>query len=235
MAKFLDSKAAQIGAGATIALWMSLVKRTTRWEVRHFQRVAPIIDSGEGLIALTWHSRFALLNSAWKRGWQRPHVMISLSREGNVVHYTSRALGLSTIRGSSRKPGSAKRKGGDRAASEALEALERGGCVVITPDGPRGPRQRLQMGALRLARASGAPLVPCAFAVSRRKVARSWDGTVLPGLFGRGTIVWGEPVRVADDMDAEGLEALRLAIEARMNADLAEADAACGHSRSLPA
>ena len=231
----LDNRTAQVTLGSAIALWMALVKRTTRWEVRHPERLAPITDSDQGLIALTWHSRFALLNSAWRRGWQSPHVMVSRSREGAVVHYTSRALGLATLRGSARKPGKTATKGGEQAASQALAALRGGACVVITPDGPRGPRQRLRIGALRLARASGVPLMPCALAVSRRRHAKSWDRTLLPGLFGRGVILWGEPLRIPPDTDDAALEAMRAELEARMNADLAEADRATGHAHSHPA
>ena len=221
--------------GGVIAAHMAIVKRTTRWEVLHFERVQDIVESGEGLIALTWHSRFAMLNSAWRRGWQMPHVMISRSRDGNIVHYTSRALGLQTIRGSSKKAGSVKVKGGGRAAAEAVDAVKGGGCVVITPDGPRGPRQRLQMGALRLARATGAPLVPCSFAVAKRKTFESWDRTVLPGWFGRGVILWGEPLRVPPGASDAEMESMRVSLEARMNSDLAEADRLTGHPASLPA
>ena len=211
---------------------MALVKRTTRWEVRGFERVRPIVESGEGLIALTFHSRFLMLNSAWKKEWQMPHVMISRSRDGNVVHRTSRALGLQTIRGSTRKLTSDRDKGGRGAGNAALRALEQGACVVITPDGPRGPRQRVQPGALRLAKLSGAPIVPCAFAVSRRRTLGTWDRMVVPKLFGRGVIQWGEPMRVGPDDD---VDAIRVELEARMNADLAEADRAVGHEPCLPA
>ena len=219
--------------GTLIAAHMAVVKRTTRWDVRHVERVEDIVGNGKGVIALTWHSRFLMLNSAWKRRWQMPHVMISRSRDGNIVHHASRALGLQTIRGSTRKLG--KQKGGSTAGNETVRALEAGGCIVITPDGPRGPRQRLQPGALRLARLTGAPLIPCAFAVSRRKTIGSWDRTVLPGWFGRGVILWGEPVTLARDTSDAELERMRAELEARMNADLATADRATGHAPSEPA
>jgi len=238
--KLSQSKPVKIVLGTLIAAHMAMVKRTNRWDVRNLDRVAHLVGSDQGIIALTWHSRFLLLNSAWQRGWQMPHVMISRSHEGDIVHYTSRALGLQTIRGSSRKLNASKvsptrHKGGRHAGAETLTALETGGCIVITPDGPRGPRQRLQVGALRLARLSGAPLIPCAFATSRRKAFRSWDRTLLPGWFGRGIIIWGEPVTIPRDTSDDDLETLRENIESAMNADLATADAATGHTPVPPA
>jgi lysophospholipid acyltransferase (LPLAT)-like uncharacterized protein len=141
-------------------------------------------------------------------------------------------LGLKTIRGSRPKKG--KNKGGDAAAAAALTALKSGGCVVITPDGPRGPRQRLGEGPLRLSRATGAPIMPCTFAVARRKQFNSWDRFILPKLFGKGLILWGTPVIVpAETSDAE-LESFRVTIETEMNALLSEADNELGHAAVDP-
>jgi len=110
---------------------MRLIKRTTRWDVRHAERVSHILGSGSGVIALTWHSRFLMLTAAWEADELDPYVMISRSRDGAVVAGTCKALGLKTIRGSAKKKG--KYKGGDAAAAAAMTAVRSGGCVVITP------------------------------------------------------------------------------------------------------
>jgi len=221
--------------GGLVALWMTLVKYTTRWEIIHAERAAPIIESGEGLIALTFHSRFLLLTSAWKKRFQHPHVLISRSRDGAVVAWTCRWLGLSTVRGSAKNAAKTKVKGGGKAGREILDAIEGGGCIVITPDGPRGPRQRVPIGPFRLAKLSGAPVLPCTFAVANRKQFDSWDRFVLPLPFGRGRIVWGTPQHVMDDADEAEIEAIRARVETEMNALLAEADAALGHEPVQPA
>jgi lysophospholipid acyltransferase (LPLAT)-like uncharacterized protein len=48
-------------------------------------------------------------------------------------------LGLSVVTGSSSK-------GGAHALREMIRLLKRGFRIGITPDGPRGPRMRVQMG-----------------------------------------------------------------------------------------
>ena len=231
--RLLRRPAVQSGLGWSLAQYMRLIKRTTRWEVRDAERVSHILGSGDGVIALTWHSRFLMLTSAWKADELDPYVMISRSRDGAVVAGTCKALGLKTIRGSRKKKG--KDKGGDAAAAAAMTALRSGGCVVITPDGPRGPRQRLGDGPLRLARATGTPIMPCIFAASRRKQFDSWDRFILPKLFGKGLILWGTPVSVpAQTSDAE-LEDIRLSIETEMNELLSAADTELGHHAVEPA
>ena len=231
--RLLRRPGVQSTLGWSVAQYMRLIKRTTRWEFRYAERVSHILGSGNGVIALTWHSRFLMLTAAWEADELDPYVMISRSRDGAVVAATCKALGLKTIRGSRPKKG--KDKGGDAAAAGALTAIRSGGCVVVTPDGPRGPRQRLGEGPLRLSRATGAPIMPCTFAVARRKQFDSWDRFVLPKLFGKGLILWGTPTAVPAETSDADLKAIRLKIETEMNALLAEADIQLGHEAVDPA
>ncbi|MGB0908028.1 MAG: lysophospholipid acyltransferase family protein [Maricaulaceae bacterium] len=233
--RFMRSSFVASLVGWLVAAYMVLVKHTTRWEFLHAERAAPIMGNGKGVIALTWHSRFLMLNSAWKKSYQMPHVLISRSRDGEIVARTSHFLGLKTIRGSAKKAGTTKKgKGGAAASRDMIEALERGGCIVITPDGPRGPRQRLGEGPLRLAKLSGVPLLPCTFAIKSRKQFGSWDKFILPLPFGRGQIIWGTPQYVPANITSEKLEALRLDIETEMNDLLAQGDNALGHEPTWP-
>ena len=103
-----------------------------------------------------------------------------------------------------------------------LKIIQSGENVAITPDGPRGPRMRAQAGIVLLARLSGAPIVPATYAVSRRKLASSWDRFVIALPFSRGVYLWGAPIYVARDADEEALENARLELENSLN-DLTEA------------
>ena len=227
----LRSRFMQALIGSLIAAYMRLIKYSTRWEFDRADIAAPVIKKGQGLIALTWHSRFMMLNSAWAhKSWPHPHVLISRSRDGEIVAQTCKSLGLSVIRGSAKKITKAQDKGGGKAGRDIIGTLDNGGCVVITPDGPRGPRQRLNIGALRLARLSGYPVLPCLFAVKNRKQFKSWDRFILPLPFGRGAIIWGTPLHIAPETTDDALELLRVQMETEMNALLAMADQRMGHA-----
>ena len=228
--KIMQSSFMQTLIGSFVAAYMVLIKYSTRWEFDRANISAPVIKKGQGLIALTWHSRFLMLNCAWNRKtWPHPHVLISRSRDGEIVAKTCQFLGLSVIRGSAKKITKMQDKGGEKAGRDIIGTLDKGGCVVITPDGPRGPRQRLNIGALRLARLSGYPVLPCLFAVKNRKQFKSWDRFVLPLPFGRGAIIWGTPLHIAPETSDEALELLRVQVETEMNALLAIADQRMGH------
>lgn len=233
--RFMRSKPVQATLGFILAAYMVLVKYTTRWSVERMDQVQPIIDSGQGAIGLTWHSRFMMLNAAWKKKWQNPHILISLSRDGALVAYTTKFLGIQTIRGSARKAGSNKAKGGSAALRQMMAAIQNNDVVVITPDGPRGPRQRIGKGPLGLARMAGVPIVTMTFAVRNRIQFKSWDRFVLPLPFGRGIIIWGTPLTIPAGASDEELENYKKQIEDEMNAFLKDADTRLGREPVLPA
>lgn len=232
--RFMRSQGVSVMLGWLVAAYMVVVKYTTRWDVDIPEATRAMMGNEQGLIALTWHSRFLMLNAAWKRSYQTPHVLISRSRDGQIVAHTSRFLGLKTIRGSAKKATKVDSKGGAEAGHIITRAIEGGGCIVITPDGPRGPRQRLQPGALRLAKMTGAPIVSCLFSVRRRKLFDSWDRFVLPLPFGRGRIIWGEPRLIPKDATPAAIEKLRLVMENEMNTLLSRADHDMGHIPIVP-
>jgi len=227
--RLMRSSALQKALGWIVAAYMSLVKHTTRWSVEHADIAAPIIEGGQGFIALTWHSRFMMLYASWKKDPARVNVLISQSRDGAIVTQTADSLGLTTIRGSAKKAGSDKAKGGAKASRDIIGALEDGGVILITPDGPRGPRQRLPDGPLRLARLSGAPILPCTCATKWRIQFKSWDKFCLPLPFGKGKIIWGTPVFIDEAATDTDIARQRYIIETEMNMFLAKADKAMGH------
>lgn len=233
--RFMRSKAVQKILGFILAAYMVLVKYTTRWTRENEEDVKAAAESGMGAIALTWHSRLLMLNTAWRPKSQEAHILISLSRDGALVAYAAEFLGHKTIRGSARKAGSQKAKGGSTALRNMLSTIDNNGVIVITPDGPRGPRQRLGNGPIGLARLSGAPIVSITFAVRNRIQFKSWDRFVLPLPFGRGLIIWGRPLFIPADCSDEDLAIYKQQLEDEMNANLKDADTRLGRSPTEPA
>jgi hypothetical protein len=115
------------------------------------------------------------------------------------------------------------------------EVLKRGGELIIIPDGPRGPARKLKPGALKLARDTGALLVPFSFSASRKRFLKSWDRFLLAYPFSRIAAVYGRPVVVPPEADEAALNKLGQDVE-RALIDLdAEAEARLRPSgESLP-
>jgi lysophospholipid acyltransferase (LPLAT)-like uncharacterized protein len=89
---------------------------------------------------------------------------------------------------------------------------------------------RAGLGAIRLARATGAPMMAFAWSTSARIVFDSWDRFILPLPFSEGVIVWKGPIGPPESAEPAVLEAKRLELEAVMNAAAREADELSGRA-----
>ncbi len=166
---------------------------------------------------------------------QTPHVLISKSRDGNLVAYTSKFLHFGVIRGSRTAKFKNKDKRGAGALREMKHTLKNGDCIFMTPDGPRGPRMRMGEGPLRLAKLSGAPILAYGLSTSRKVLFNSWDRFMLPLPFGRGRIIFLGPVSVPKNTTDQQLEILRQQLENLLNEATQKADVAVGNTPIMPA
>jgi lysophospholipid acyltransferase (LPLAT)-like uncharacterized protein len=171
---------------------------------------------GEGPLCAHWNARQQIILAFWHdqlflmaRGYRGPGatVMISASKDGELIARTMQYFDIGAVRGSSTR-------GGRAAFREMLELAKTPRDLVITPDGPKGPRHTVKDGIVQLARLSGRPVVPMAFACSRGHRFRSWDRFLLPLPPGRGVFSFGAPLYYADADTAESFRhKLQLAME----------------------
>lgn len=162
------------------------------------QRIA--IDDPAGLLAdrdhppriyAFWHNRLLLMPYLCRRyaPGDRVVVMVSRSRDGERIARIVERFGIGAVRGSTRR-------GGERALREMARVLDGGDNAAVTPDGPQGPRYRVQPGIVALAAMTGAPIVPVAWTPSRYRSISTWDGSIVPYPFARCRVRLGEPFDV---------------------------------------
>lgn len=136
-----------------------------------------------------------------------PHaqVLISNHADGELIAQIIQRLGMHAVRGSTTR-------GGSRAVLELLRN-DRPAHVVITPDGPRGPRRHLQPGLVYLASRTGMPIVLLGIGYEKAWRAKSWDRLAVPYPMSLATFVTSAPIRVPRDLDSTGLETFRHQVE----------------------
>jgi hypothetical protein len=100
---------------------------------------------------------------------------------------------------------------------------------VVTPDGPQGPRHKVQIGVILLSQKTGCPIVPLAYSSKRRKIFNSWDRFILPFPWTRGVIIYGRPVEVPLKADEVTIARCARQLECELNRITARADAHFGH------
>jgi len=193
-----------------------LIGRSLRWEEEGRRHLAAARASGRPILFVFWHNR--LLHVCYRIAREGLVMMVSQSRDGDIIARVAHDQGIASVRGSSSRGGTAAL----RALARAMK--ERGLCGGITPDGPRGPRYVLQPGALLAARLAGALIVPLALGFSRKHVFSSWDAFQLPFPFSRARLVFGEPVSLPGGEGGAAFEERRADLERRLAAVTEAAD-----------
>lgn len=90
-----------------------------------------------------------------------------------------------------------------RALRGMTSVLEGGADVVIAVDGPHGPAGRVRPGACWLARHTGAAIVPAGIAAHPAVRVPRWDHHLIPLPGARIAMVFGNGLRVPDDVSQE--------------------------------
>jgi len=206
-----------LGPGVAFFL-IKCLQWTMRIEELNGERIRGIWARGGNVIGAFWHGR--LLMTPLVYGGHGLKILISRHRDGELITRTVRHFGLETVRGSSTRGGIAGIKG-------LARALQEGYDVVIAPDGPRGPRFKVQPGVIQLARISGIPVYPFTFSAFPRKVLQSWDRFIIPLPFSRGVFVFGEPVSIERTATDEEIKAKTLLLEKRLQEITEVADRYC--------
>ncbi len=173
------------------------------------------LAKGERIIVAFWHGR--LLMMPFIHPGHSATILISRHRDGEYITRIAQRLGFSVVRGSATR-------GGATAFRQLLDILQAGGHVVVTPDGPKGPRRRVKSGVIELSRLSGMPILPVAFGAWPRRILSSWDQFLIPRPFAHGVYVWGEPMRVPTDLSKGEAEKYQDLLAERLDSVTAEAD-----------
>jgi len=132
----------------------------------------------EQCMAVTWHAELLIAPQVYKklRKKQKTAAIIAQHHDGEIIARTFKFLNILPLRGSSRK-------GAKAALMAAIKALKDGYSVMITPDGPKGPRYSMSDGAVALALRSNLPLMVVNYQATSFWQLSSWDKFVIPKPF----------------------------------------------------
>lgn len=179
------------------------------WRVTwHGPGLTGLQRNGPAILTL-WHGR--MLAAMPLRGHRhgRRVVLVSPSGDGELVVGALAHFGYQPVRGSTSRRAA-------RALRDLAAALAAGRQVVLTPDGPRGPRHAMNVGPCWLARETQSPILGLGIAVDRAWRLRSWDGFVIPKPFARLAVHYAEPLAVQPQAGDAELERCAAALRARM-------------------
>lgn len=157
------------------ALVIRGIKDSMRLEQRGYEPVDALYREKRSIIFAFWHAQQLMIPFGYRGTGS--HVLISQHGDGEIIARIIARFGHEAVRGSSTR-------GGAGALRSLIKLGRSGKDVVVTPDGPKGPRQVAKLGVIQLAKATGLPIVPLAFACSKKNSSRagiaSWCHTHSP-------------------------------------------------------
>lgn len=154
-------------------------------------------QQGQGLIMAFWHDQLLMMPPFYQGS--QAHILVSRSRDGELMARTLQCFGLQTVRGSSSRGGSAGLR-------QLATLCRQQGDIVVTPDGPRGPRHQLKPGLGYLSRLGQRHGVALAFACHRGRRLGSWDRMLIPAPGTRGVFAFSDIVSFKGRQDNREME-----------------------------
>lgn len=183
---------------------------TLRVNVKNEEQWLNHLKHGGKVLLCLWHQQlFAGIRQSMSYSSYHPSVMISKSRDGDLIAGFMKTIGWIPVRGSSSR-------GGGRALREMITRLDESGLAVHILDGPQGPIGKVKIGAIQLAQAANAMLVPICVSANRAWYLKSWDRFMLPKPFSRITLRYYDMIMPVATEDPEELEKHRQKLEAIM-------------------
>jgi lysophospholipid acyltransferase (LPLAT)-like uncharacterized protein len=197
-------------------LLIKLISRTYRYRVVGLENERQALQDHGSVVYASWHQRM-FPGFAFFATRQPVAVMISQSRDGEMIARAVAMLGWRPVRGSSSR-------GGLRALKQ-LHALVKRGCRVMhIVDGPQGPFGVVKPGLLTIAQFSGAPILPAIGSFQRCWTFASWDRFMVPKPFSKILVRFAPPITVPRRLKADAFEALRLNLENQIKDLYAQTD-----------
>lgn len=163
-------------------------------------------DCGPCVYAM-WHAHQCCVHGLPDRA--NCNVLVSRSRDGQIIANVVEKWGFKVIHGSKGKKGSVE------ATLQMIHALEHGECCAIMVDGPKGPAKVVKDGAIKIAKKAGVPIVPVFWYSPNLTFLKfpSWDGFRIPFFWTKLINIYGEPIYVDTDNDKAQDEEVRLKVQ----------------------
>ncbi len=175
-----------------LSSYLKFVYFTTKWQyILPSNYSLDDLNNAKKTIFAFWHNRLAIAPYVF-RNHKNMSALVSPHKDGKIISNILYVLGHKVIEGSTnRNPFGAIRS--------IMADLHDGRNIAITPDGPRGPKYKINSNIIGIARRSGASVVPISLDVTHYFSFSSWDSFIFPLPFGKGIISIGDKLELYEN------------------------------------
>ena len=161
-----------------------------------------------------WHSQLMMVGHVWKTN-ATLNMLASSHSDGGFGAYIAGHFNLKNI--------SIVAKNKSPSLRQIFKILKDGNYIGITPDGPRGPNQKVSEGIIKIAINSQVPIIPLGFASSKNFKLKSWDSFLITYPFSKCSFVWGDPIIIPSSTKDNEIENYKNYLENKINSCITKA------------
>ena len=155
-----------------------------------------------------WHSQLMMVGYVWKSKAVL-NMLASSHSDGRFGAYIAGHFNLKNI--------SIESKNKSPSLRQIFKILNNGHYLGVTPDGPRGPNQKVSEGIIKIAINSQVPIIPLGFASNRNFKLKSWDSFLITFPFSKCNFVWGDPIIIPSTTKDTDIEKYKIFLEEKIN------------------
>jgi len=194
--------------GLLSVLYIIIVGLTSK--INHKNKSIPNYywQNNKPFILAFWHSQLLMITYSWHAN-KKLNILASGHSDGQFGAIIAKLLGFKTITISNKEKKINIRP--------IFENLKNDNFIGITPDGPRGPKQKVSDGVIKIAKQAKVPIIPIGFWSSKNINLDSWDSFLITFPFSKCTFVWSEPIKVPNDLNDKEILKLQLHLEDKIN------------------
>ena len=189
-------------------IYIVFVKITSNIKYENIDSPTKYWQNKKPFILAFWHGQLMTFSYAWKIN-KKLNILASSHSDGRFGASIARYFKLNNIPISS--------DGNNLSLRPIFKILNSNNYIAITPDGPRGPKEKVSEGIIKIAKISKVPIIPVGFGSSKNFCLKSWDSFLITLPFSKCRIVWGDSITIPENLEDKEIEIYKKLIEEKIN------------------
>ena len=189
-------------------IYIVFVKITSNIKYENIDSPTKYWQNKKPFILAFWHGQLMTFSYTWKIN-KKLNILASSHSDGRFGASIARYFKLNNIPISS--------DGNNLSLRPIFKILNSNNYIAITPDGPRGPKEKVSEGIIKIAKISKVPIIPVGFGSSKNFCLKSWDSFLITLPFSKCRIVWGDSITIPENLEDKEIEIYKKLIEEKIN------------------
>ena len=175
-------------------------------------------NNDKPFILAFWHSQLMMIGFSWKKN-KNVNILASGHSDGRFGAIVGKYFNLNNIQTSERNKSVSLRS--------IFKLLNDNNYVGITPDGPRGPKEIVSEGIIKIAKTSKIPIIPIGFWSSKNYKLKSWDSFLITLPFSKCSFVWNKPLEIPYNIKENQIQHYQKLLQEKINQSVKKAQNNC--------